>query len=82
VAADREDRDPGREREPERDREREQPQPPEDHEPAADDHDECDDHPRVHRAPPEVERLGALRPEDQEAEDEPEVRRVKDVPPL
>ena len=35
--------------------------------------------PRRHRAPPELERVGELGAEEQEAEDEPEVRGVEDV---
>ena len=66
---------------PERDRQPHEGEPRQDRE-AADDDDrqrqcEC----RRHRAPPEVQRLHSTRPEQQEAQDEPEVRRVEDVAP-
>ena len=49
--------------------------------PADDDDRERERHPGRHRPPPELERVGAAGAEQQEAEDEPEVRRVEDVAP-
>ena len=46
---------------------------------AGDDDHERERHPGRHRRPPEVERVGAVLAEQQEAEHEPEVRRVEDV---
>ena len=80
VVARREDGDPGREGQPEADRDPEEVQSREDREPAAHDQRDRDREPDRHRSPPERERVGALRPDEQEAEDEPEVRRVEDVP--
>ncbi len=65
--------------EPEPDGDPQQVQPREDREPAADDEREREREPDRHRPPPEGERVGALGAEQQEAEDEPEVRRVEDV---
>ena len=81
VAARREHGDARREGDPEADGDVQQPQPPEDREPAGDDDREREREPGRHRPPPELERVGVLRAEQQEAEDEPEVRRVEDVPP-
>ena len=44
-----------------------------------DDDPEREHHPRRHRPPPEGERIGPRRPEEDEAEDEPEVRGVEEV---
>ena len=81
VAAEREHADPSGERHPERHGDPEQLEPRQDQETARDDDSERDQEPRRHRAPPEVERVGAAAAEDQEAEDEPDVRRVEDVVP-
>ena len=69
----------GGEREPETRGDHDELEPREDREPAEDDDRERNCHPRVHRAPPEVERLRAAGAEDQEAEDEPDVGRVENV---
>ena len=53
----------------------------EDLQPAADDQHERERQPHGHRPPPERQRVGVLGPEQDEAEDEAEVRRVEDVPP-
>ena len=79
VAARREHGEARGEGEPEADRDLEQLQPAEDREPADGDEHERERERRAHRPPPEVERVGALRPEQQEAEDEAEVRRIEDV---
>ena len=54
---------------------------PEDRDRAADDDREREPEPRRHRPPPEVERLGWFGAEHEEAEHEPEVRRIEDVAP-
>ena len=79
VAGESEDAGRGGEREPEAGGDYDELEPSKDREPAEDDDGERDRHPRVHRAPPEVERLRATGAEDQEAEDEPDVGRVEDV---
>ena len=79
VTARREHGDRHGERDPEGDGDVEQPQPPEDREAAADDDRERQREPERHRPPPELERVGELRAEQEEAEDEPEVRGVEDV---
>ena len=79
MAGEREHTDPGREREPESERDAEQAEPPEDREAARDDQRERKGEPRRHRPPPEVERGGPASPEDEEAQDEPDVRGVEDV---
>ena len=82
MPARREDGDAGREREPEPDGDEQQPEPGEDGESAHDDEGERQRHPDRHRPPPEVERLRARLPECEEAEDEPEVRGVEEMPAL
>ena len=79
VAGRGEQRDPGREDEPERDRETQQVEATQDREAA--DHDQRDRQrePGGHRPPPEVERLGAQRTEQEETDDEADVGRVEDV---
>ncbi len=79
VPARREHGDARDEGDPERDGDVQQPQPPQDREAAADDDREREREPEPHRPPPELERVGVLRAEQQEAEHEPEVRRVEDV---
>jgi hypothetical protein len=81
VTAERDDDDRGAEREPEADRDEEQAEPVEDRESAGDDDREGERHPSRHRPPPELERERAVLAEDQEAEDEPEVRRVEQCRP-
>ena len=73
------DGEAGRERQPEPDRDPEQVEPREDRETAAEDQEQGEREPYGHRPPPERERVGARRSEREEAEDEPEVRRVEDV---
>ena len=79
VPARREHGDARDEGDPERDGDVQQPQPPQDREAAADDDREREREPGPHRPPPELERVGVLRAEQQEAEHEPEVRGVEDV---
>ena len=64
---------------PEGDCDHDQAKADQDREAADDDDRERQGEPPRHRPPPEVERLCVLRPEQQEAEDEAEVRRVEDV---
>ena len=52
-----------------------------DREPAGDDDRDGEREPRRHRPPPELERVGQLGAEQEEAEHEAEVRRVEDVAP-
>ena len=56
-----------------------QAQAQEDRESAGDDDRDRECEPGRHRPPPELERIGMLRAEQQEAQDEPEVRGVEDV---
>ena len=79
MVGQREHPDAGGEGEPEADRDREQLQTRQDQQPTADDDHERERQPDRHPRPPEVERVGAILAEDQEAEDEPDVRRVEDV---
>ena len=79
VAARGEHGDRRRERHPERDRDPEQAQSPQDREAPDDDDRERERQPEPHRPPPELERVGELRPEQQEAEHEAEVRGVEHV---
>ena len=80
VTARGEHPDACREREPERHGDHEQPQSGEDREAADHDEGQGEDEPRRERAPPERERICSLGAEQEEAEHEPEVRRVEDVP--
>ena len=80
MAARGEHADPRGEREPEPDGDPDEVQPPQDEKPARDDQPDREDERGGQRAPPEGERIRALRTQEQEAEHEPEVRRVEDVP--
>ena len=81
VAAGREHGQAGGERDPEADRDPQQMQAQQDREPAGDDDRDGEREPRRHRPPPELERVGQLGAEQEEAEHEAEVRGVEDVPP-
>ena len=72
--------DPRREGDPEAGRDHQHPQPGENREPCDDDDRDREDETDRHRSPPEVERLRPRVPEYEEAEDEPRVRRVEDMP--
>src|SRR3954452_8518309 len=71
--------DPGSKRGPKAERNAQQPEPPEDRKTAR--HDHCKRHrePPRHRPPPEIERIRATPPENEEAEDEADVGGIEDM---